>query len=68
MLQTLKTYASPDRKLSFLFSYEEKDGAESMLTIFGDKNESITVDLAPGDLKALSSTLLTAVYITADSL
>ncbi|MFI1530070.1 hypothetical protein [Streptomyces griseus] len=68
MLQTLKTYASPGRKVSFLFSYEEKDGADSKLTIFGDKSESITVDLAPEDLKALSSTLLTAVYITADSL
>ncbi|NEC21153.1 hypothetical protein [Streptomyces parvus] len=68
MLQTLKTYASPDRKVSFLFSYEEKDGVSSTLSIFGDKDESITVDLAPEDLKALSSTLLTAVYITADSL
>ncbi|MFB6654809.1 hypothetical protein ACFCZ4_06500 [Streptomyces microflavus] len=54
--------------MSFLFSYEEKDGASSTLSIFGDKDESITVDLAPEDLKALGSTLLTAVYITADSL
>ncbi|MGW1231455.1 hypothetical protein [Streptomyces californicus] len=68
MLQTLKTYASPDSKVSFLFSYEEKDGASSTLSVFGENGKSITVDLAPEDLKALSNTLLTAVYITADSL
>jgi hypothetical protein len=66
MLTTLKTYAAEGRKVSVIFSYEEKEGAGSTLSIFGD-GDAVTVDLAPEDTAALGAMLTTASYVTSPS-
>lgn len=66
MLTTLKTYAAKGRNVSFVFSYEEKEGTSSTLSLFGD-GEGITVDLAPEDTAALAAMLTAASYVTSPS-
>jgi hypothetical protein len=66
MLSTLKTYAAEGRKFSVIFSYEEKEGTSSTLSLFID-GEGVTVDLTPEDTAALGAMLTTASYVTSPS-
>jgi hypothetical protein len=66
VLTTLKTYAAKDHKFSFLISYTSGSEGGATLSVFAGK-DAVTVDLAPEDLSALTSTTGEAYYASSST-
>ncbi len=66
MLSTLKSYANQDTGVSYVLSYVDGSKNGATLSIFAGAKQTITFDLDPADLKALSQLTVDASYDTSN--